>query len=92
MPTDLTAKIAEARRLEAERAPYERTIEEAQWFDNYRDAARARDRLAQIDAHDRNHHAALWAVVEAAQGVVTMDLACLEPLRAALRALAEVKS
>lgn len=66
----LADKIAEARRLDAERASCERTIEQAQWCDNYRDAARARDRLAQIDAHARNHHAALWAVAEAAQAHV----------------------
>ena len=90
---DIAAKIAAARALEAARPGAMRTLENAGFMDNYTDAARARDASAKADDFARNHHAALWDVVEAAKNhldyYVVDGANTFDALRAALAKLAE---
>lgn len=109
--TDLTKKIADARRLDAEATPGpwnpaehmvdveggKRELATCVLFEGDRD-----NRNAQLIAHARNHHAALWDLVEAARemqrlwdkkgrfNVVEMDRAA-KNLHAALACLEQVQ-
>ena len=68
----MTARIdlAKLEQMLSQRASDEKCIMDAQWCDNYRDSARARDRLAEADNAMRNAMPALIAAVRALREIV----------------------